>query len=439
MNAVSGTILAVLLTVVWFGSRRWALLAMMAGVFFLTQGHSLNVAGFNLYLFRFLEMAAFLRVFSRRELVWRRLNRVDWTTILLYNYAALVWILRSSHITGQEFALAVDPTICYLALRALVGSIADVRWFLRAFVVLLLPFTALVFLERLVGQNSFSAVGATGLAFREGAARCMGPFRHAILLGSVAAAFLSLYIGLWLSNVRRITPLLGVCLCLVLVVLSNSGGPVTSAAAAFLGWSLWPLRKRMRLVCRCALALLLCITLAMKAPIWYLPFKISTIVGGGGYHRGLLMDQAWRHLDKWWLAGINITDTAAWFPYVHSRTGGVDVTNQFLVFGLRAGIIALLILVLLIVIAYQHLSASLVAARFSSQRGRSDEYLLWGMGSALLVHVVSWLGVSYFDQSHAVWLMHLAAVSASLLPIVGNCPIPSRTDEPPPGIPSLTT
>ena len=70
MNAVSGTILVVLLVVVCFAPRRWALLAMMAGVFFLTQGHSVDVAGLNLYPIRFLSTAAFSRVLVRRELAW---------------------------------------------------------------------------------------------------------------------------------------------------------------------------------------------------------------------------------------------------------------------------------------------------------------------------------------------------------------------------------
>ena len=121
MNAVSGTILIVLLVVVCVAPRRWALLAMMAGVFFLTQGHSVDVAGVNLYPVRFLEVAALSRVLVRRELTWSRLNQIDVTLLLLYNYTALVWILRSPEVTGQQLASALDPTICYLALRALVG------------------------------------------------------------------------------------------------------------------------------------------------------------------------------------------------------------------------------------------------------------------------------------------------------------------------------
>jgi hypothetical protein len=414
MNAVSGPILVVLLVVVCFAPRRWALLAMMAGVFFLTQGHSVDVAGVNLYPIRFLEAAAFGRVLVRRELAWSQLNQIDVTLLLLYNYAALVWILRSPEITGQQLASALDPTICYLALRALVGTLDDLGWFLNAFVVLLVPFTVLVFVERLTAHSAFTIVGAPfELYLRNGVARCQGTFRHAILLGSVAAAFLSLYIGLWLGGTRRAAALLGGVLCLSLVVLSNSGGPLTSAAAVFVGWSIWPLRNRMTLVRGSILVVLLLLLVFMRAPIWYLPFKISALVGGGGYHRGLLMERAWENLDEWWLAGMDIRETASWFPYVLDVVQGADVTNQFLAFGIRAGLPALVLCIGLLSIAFRYVGIARASLRENGSRERAAECLLWALGVMLFVHAVTWFGVSYFDQSYVVWLMQLAALSAA--------------------------
>jgi hypothetical protein len=415
MNAISGSILVVLLVVVCFAPRRWALLAMMAGVFFLTQGHSIDVAGLNIYPLRFIETVAFARVLFRRELNWSQLNRIDWTLLLLYNYAAVVWTLRSEVVTAQQPASAVDATMCYLALRAFIWSLEDFRWFLNAFVILLVPFTALVFAERLTGQSSFAIVGITeALYVRNGVTRCMGSFRHASLLGSVAASFLSLYVGLWLAGTRGFAALVGAVLCLILVVLTNSGGPMTSAMMVFVGWSVWPLRRRMFLVRWVVLAVLLILAIFMKAPIWYLTFKISALVGGGGFHRGLLMDRAWENLDQWWLIGMDIAKTIDWFPYMHSLVGGADVTNQFVVFGLRAGLAAIALTVAVLVFAFKRLGTGLADARFSGERPRASEFLLWGLGVTLLVHVVSWLGISYFDQSWVVWLMHLAAVSGAV-------------------------
>lgn len=413
MNAVSGGILFLLLLVVALAQRRWALLAILGGVFYLTQGHSLVVAGLNIYTFRILELAAFGRVIIRGELTRVRLNKIDWTLLLAYNYAAAIWILRSSDVSPQQFASAVDPTLVYLALRSLVTDLEDLRWLLGAFLVLLVPYGSLVFLERLTGRSAFSLVGASwSLYFRDGVPRCMGSFRHAILLGSVAASFLALYIGVFMSGRRRVAALLGAGVSLMLVALSHSGGPLTTAIAVFLGWAAWPLRRHVKWVRRGILAVLVLLLIFMKAPIWYLPFKISAVVGGGGYHRGLLMDQAWQDLGRWWLAGLDVTETSEWMPYVHTDIGGADVTNQFVVFGLRGGLIALGLLVAVFVFALRNLGRPLSAAQGSGLSATEDAPLLWGLGVAVLSHAVSWLGVAYFDQSYVVWLLQLAAVSS---------------------------
>lgn len=413
MNQISGIILSLLLVAVAFAPRRWALLAMMAGVFFLTQGHSFNLAGLSLFPIRLLEAAALARVVVRRELVWSQLHRLDWTLLFAYNYTALVWIMRSPELAAEQVAFALDPTFCYLALRGLMTKLEELRWLLVAFVPLLVAFTILVALERATGQTSFAMVGANwSLYVREGIVRCSGPFRHASLLGSVAAAFLALYVSLWWRKQDRAVAALGAALCAALVLLSNSGGPVTSALAAAVGWVMWPVRNRMRLVRYAMLGVLVFLILFMKAPIWYLPFKISLIVGGGGYHRGALMESAWNDLSQWWLFGMDLRNSVNWIPYFHPLTGGADITNQFIVFAIYGGLAGLVLLVLVLSCAFSEIGRKMKLLRLFGDKPSSSEALLWGLGVALSVHAVSWLGIAYFDQSWVIWLLHLSAVSA---------------------------
>ena len=42
----------------------------------------------------------------------------------------------------------------------------------------------------------------------------------------------------------------------------------------------------------------------------------------------------------------------------------------------------------------------------------APEYLLWGLGVMLVVHLFNWIGITYFDQTYAVWYFQLAAVVA---------------------------
>jgi hypothetical protein len=419
LNAVSSVLLLLLLMVVMLGSRRWALLSMMASVLFLTQGHSLNLGGLSFFPIRFIETAALVRVVLRRELTLQQLNRIDWVLLIAYNYTSLVWTVRSEERSAEQLAFALEPTICYLALRGLTARLEDLRWVLVGVAVLLVPFTALVALERVTGQSSFALVGANWpLYFREGVARASGPFRHASLLGSIGAAFFALYVGLWVSERDRPFAVLGGGLCMALVVLSNSGGPLTSAMVAVGGWLLWPLRQKMRVIRVSMFAIVVLLAVFMKAPIWYLPYKASLLVGGGGYHRGVLMESAWNDLGSWWLFGTELRNTLSWIPYAHGETGGADITNGFLVFGIKAGALALLLLVLVLCLGFRELGVQL--RRAGSSGDVAAERLLWGLGIALGVHAVSWLGIAYFDQSWVIWLWHLSLVSVPAI----DAPVP---------------
>ena len=68
--------------------------------------------------------------------------------------------------------------------------------------------------------------------------------------------------------------------------------------------------------------------------------------------------------------------------------------------------------VLLLVRAFGSVGRSLDCKRRNGATHRETQYLQWGIGCALLVHVVNWLGITYFDQTYVVWFMQLAAVSA---------------------------
>src|SRR5690348_8084425 len=96
MNPIGALILLAVILVVFGAPRRFALLGVLAGALFLTQGQSIDIGGFNIFAMRFVEMAAFARVVSRRELADVHINRVDRMLLVLYLYTTAVFLLRSS-------------------------------------------------------------------------------------------------------------------------------------------------------------------------------------------------------------------------------------------------------------------------------------------------------------------------------------------------------
>jgi hypothetical protein len=416
MNAIGALILFVVIIVVLAAPRRWALMGMMAGTLYLTQGQQIDVVGFNLYAVRFMELAGFIRVMARREFSFSRLNGIDRSVLLLYVCTTIIYLLRSSDLpTGKanQIGTAADAILCYFTFRGLVGGIEDFRWFLRAFLLLLAPYALLVLYESVAGHNPFQSMGGVDLGSwsREGRPRCNGSFRHPSLLGTLGASFFPLYIGLACARVDRKLAIFGIGLCLLIIWASNSGGPINCAMIGAVGWLLWPVRRRMKSMRRIILVGVVLLGSVMKAPIWYLPAKASSLTGGDGWHRSYLMDVAFRNFDKWWLAGMPIVDTKNWFFYDLSATGGADITNQFLSFGLTAGITGMILFLVLLYLSFSHLGKAMAVVRSNYDESRKSEFLLWGLGAMLVAHLFNWLGITYYDQTYVIWFMQLAAIS----------------------------
>jgi hypothetical protein len=415
MNAAGALVLCILTLVVLCGNRLQALVAMMCGVLFLSEAQEVAFLGVNLFAMRFLETAGCVRVLARHEFSWRNLNRLDWAVIWLYAYSTVVYLLRSSEGAASGLALAADAGLCYVTCRGLIRSLGDFVSFLRILALILVPWVVLLVVERKTGHTplSFMSAGLEGIFVRDGVPRCMGSFRNPDLLGALGATFLPCFLGLSFSPGERWRSVLGAVLCLAIVWLSHSGGSVSAAGIALVGWMLWPLRGMMRQVRWSLLAGLGLLALVMKAPVWYLLDRVSDLTGGTGWHRAYLIDVAVRHLGQWWLAGMPIRDTQNWFFYTIGVTGGADITNQFLWFGIMAGLGAIVLLIVVVARGFSTVGRAMAAVRRAGAQLRPVEFMLWGLGVLLTVHVVNWFGISYFDQIYVVWLLQLAAISAA--------------------------
>lgn len=416
MGVLGSLILLISVALVLFAPRRWALLTVMASVLFLTKGMDLHSLGASLYAYRIIEVAAFSRVAFRGELRFKSLNRLDYAVFIAYGYAVAVFLLRTAlgHGTSANIALVstmdkvgmfADVILCFLAFRGLLQGIEDLQWLLVRFAVLLVPFVMLLSTERLTGHNPFAAIGGIPHAWIEpgGRVECFGSFMHPSLLGTLGASFLSLYAALALGVGTRFVGVVGMLMCTAIVLLANSGGPLTLVATSCIAWMLWPLRHRMSLVRFSILGAFVGLALAMKAPIWYLPDRLSAIFGGDGWHRSYLMQLAIENINQWWLAGMPLDLTRHWFPYL--VMGAVDITNFYLLIGFDGGLLALVLFVWIFVRAFSAIGRALPT------KNGTAALLTWGLGAAIVGHLANFLAITYFDQTNFIWLMQLAAVA----------------------------
>lgn len=413
MNAIGAVLLGVTLYLVWFASPRWALIGMMAGVMYITQGQGLSIAGFNMYAHRFLEIAGFARVMSRGEFSFKRMNTIDRMLLIFYGYLTIVFLIRSDVAQVFQIGVLVDAILCYFTFRGLVGNLSDIKWFLKTYLLLLVPYAGLILIESFARTNVFVSMGGIDYSWwmRGGRPRCTGSFRHASLLGTLGASFIPLYIALGCTRAQRTIAVLGTGFGLAIIWASNSGGPANCAVTAIAGWMLWGLRMHMKFFRWMLVVVILAMAMMMQAPIWYLMAKASSLSGGDGWHRSYLLDIAYQHLDKWWLAGMALRDTWDWFPYGIEATGGADITNQFLSYGITSGLGAMFLFIALLVCSFKRLGRAMAAVRQRTEVSNGAEHMLWGSGVVLALHIMNWLGITYFDQTYLLWFMQLAIVS----------------------------
>jgi hypothetical protein len=154
------------------------------------------------------------------------------------------------------------------------------------------------------------------------------------------------------------------------------------------------------------------LAMVMQAPIWYLMAKASALTGGDGWHRSYLLDVSFQHLNLWWLAGMPIHETWDWFPYGIEATGGADITNQFLVFALDAGLLAMFSFIFLLTQAFKRVGFAMKLVRHGKAPVAGQEQMLWALGVVIALHIVNWLGIAYFDQTYAIWYLQLASLAS---------------------------
>lgn len=87
-----------------------------------------------------------------------------------------------------------------------------------------------------------------------------------------------------------------------------------------------------------------------------------------------------------------------------------DITNQFILQGVRGGLITFVLFIAIVACAFSLVGRALKETANAPLRQRR---FLWAIGCTLFAHVMSFLSVSYFDQNVVNWYLLLAVIAIS--------------------------
>jgi hypothetical protein len=403
---VSLALLVVASILVLAGPRDWILSTILAVSVLVSNAPHVVIFGQHFMVHRFLLLCAWARVLTSKEP--RDFERVplDKAFVLF-----AVWMLIGDTLLWQTlgaFIYQVANSICdglglYFLCRILLRERADLQRVLVAMVAVCVVVAGFMSLERVTQRNWLSCVGALvdSVQVREGRLRCQAAFSTPITAGTFGAVLLPLFFGLWWQGGKMKRLAVAGCVAVTFITFTaSSGGPLLTYTAAIFGLMMWRVRDHMRIVRWAAGLSLLALHLVMKAPVWALIGRIHVIPGSSSYHRYEVIDTFVDHFKEWWFLGVRSTGDWAWCLD--------DVANQYCVAAKHGGLLSLILLLGVIVMAFKE-----VGARRQEVRGDPEkEFIVWSFGVMLWAHCVSFVGISYFDQTKVLWYYSLAMISS---------------------------
>jgi len=393
--------------------RKYALMPLIATACYLTLGQRIVVFSLDFTMVRILILFGFTRLFIKSESLKIELNTID--KAIIYWLIAFILIYTISH--GSLGALinrlgrAYDALGIYFLSRFLIRDREDFNRLLKFLAVIIIPLSLLMLVEATTGRNFFAVFGGVSplSEIRNGHIRCQGSFRHPIMAGTFGATSVPLFIALWWHEAHgKLYAFLGFIFASIIVLTSRSSGPAMAYLFGIAGITTWVIRTHMRAMRWLILLSLISLHMVMKAPVWFFIARLAGIIGGSGWHRAQLIDQAIRHFDEWWLIGTTYTAHWKMGTVLAVNPNMIDITNEFVGQGVNGGLITLVLFVLLIVRCFQSIGSKVNA---NPEESFSYKLTLWSLGAALFAHVVSFMSVSYFDQIIVFWYLLLALIS----------------------------
>ena len=391
--------------------RRWAPLPLLVGACYMPLDQFLQAGPLHLTIIRLLIAAGLTRVIIRGERPVGGMNGLDWLMLVWSIWALVSSIFHKDPSQALIFRSGLVYNACgvYFLLRVFSQSLDDVKALCVSTAIVLGILAVAVLYEKMASHNLFSVLGGVHEIplIRGGKVRAAGPFAHPILAGTVAAACLPLMVGLW-QHERKLA-FIGVVACISIIFACASSGPIMSAMAAIGALFMWRYREQMRLVRWLVVGGYIALDLFMKAPAYYMLARIDLVGGSTGWHRAALIDSALHHLHEWWLAGTDYT--LHWMPTGVTWSGDhTDITSHYIHMGVVGGLPLVFLFIAILAKAFSLVGQEV---RQVPEVPVDSKFMLWALGASLFVHSVTFISVSYFDQSFLFIYLTLAAIGSA--------------------------
>lgn len=379
--------------------RRYFLLPYIVAACFVPADQRILIADLDFTVLRILVAMGLLRLLGSGEGEPMRYNSFDKLVIGWTICGAIIYILRWGSFSAVVYKCGTlfDAIGMYWLFRMSMTRLDDIKQMARMLAICSLVMVFLVAGEWTTGQNPFAALGRVHTVLREGEFRCQASFPHSIMLGLFWATTIPLFVGLAKSETHKSLYGAAIAAAAFMVIATRSSTPLLTMLIVLALLPLFRYRHYGRKAAWALLGLTIVLHIVMKAPVWHLIARVNVIGGSTGWHRYHLINEAVNHFREWAILGTRGT--------AHWGYGLFDVTNQYILEGVRGGLITLVLFVAIFIRAVAKTGGASLR-RISS----GHQWLLWGVCVSILGHCISFFGVSYFGQIILLLYLTLAIV-----------------------------
>ncbi len=404
--------------------RRWAAVPLLVMACFIPSAQRIVVVGLDFDFLRIMVLFGFGRLLLRNEHLafsWQMLDKA----LILWTISAVVFfVIQHGTVSAlvNRLGFAFDVFGMYFLFRCLVRDWIDVDRIILGFILISIPVAYFSLVERSTGRNMFAIFGGVPAitVIREGRLRCQGAFSHPILAGCFWASVIPLIATRWWKSTQdRVWVITGLVSVIVIVICCASSTPTLGIISALVGGLMFFLRRQMRCVRWGVLLTLIVLHIMMQAPVWHLIARISAVGGSTGWHRYNLINQTIIHFGDWCVSGCFGQTVESWGIWKG------DVTNQYILEGIRGGFTTMCLFFAIIVIAF-----SKVGKLWRLQADSKYRLALsWALGVSLFAQCMMFIGVSYFGQIIIIWYLLLAIIGSLSVPqsAINDKMVPAKT------------
>ena len=411
VHPIGLAVLGILSLLTCIVNRRHMLLPLLVLACIVPQGQRVVIATLDFNFIRILLMVGISRVLLLGEWTHLKPKALDRLVVAWTVIGSVGYVLQVAEFSAVVYKLGLGFDILgiYFMCRVSFRDWRDVDIAVTGLAIMACISFFFFAIEKKTGRNPFSVMGGvpqfTGI--REGKLRTQGPFVHAILAGCFWALLLPLVVAKiqCKNNWQKLLGVAGSAAIISIVLFCASSTPLIVVGCNLIGWSLYAFRWHMRTIRWCVFVGLISLHMYMKAPVWHLISRVDLAGGSTGHHRYQLIQASIDNFHEWWMCGIK--STAHWGHFLF------DVTNQYILEGVRAGFLATLSFLMVLVYSFKHVGDTWPRVN----RNGYLRFLSWSLGMSIFSHLTVFLAISisHSAQSLLAMLFVIAAI-ASMAP-----------------------